>query len=363
VSLVVYLVESLMDPNDLGLRFTLEPMPHLRRLAAEQVHGRAIVPREYGGSGNTEFALLTGMSHAFLPSGSIPYRQYVRRPLPALPRVLRDLGYATTSIQADPRHYYDRERVYPLLGFERSLWLHDEPVRQRAPRGYWPSDASIVDAVIEASERSRPFFVFAFPSSTHSPYDTGIYARSDLRAVDAPGAADAEVQEYVNAVRGADSAIGRMIEYFRQRPDSVIVAIMGDHLPPLSSAALSHFSRRIARLPRLEQARAARAVPLVVWANFTLPPGELTVSANMLPGYLLERMGVPAGVLLTATDSVRRTLPVVSEIVQDTSGHLWAPDSVPRSVGPAFEDYRLLQYDLLLGKGYAASPTATAGSR
>jgi hypothetical protein len=364
VSLVLYLVESLMDPSDLGVRFTLEPMPNIRRLAAEQVHGRAIVPREYGGSGNTEFSLLTGMTHAFLPTGSIPYRQYVRRPLPALPRVLHDRGYATTSVQADPRYYYDRERVYPLLGFDRSLWLHDEPVRQRAPRGYWPSDASIVDAVIDASEGPRPFFVFAFPSSTHSPYDEGTYAQSDLRVLDAPTrAAEAELQEYVNAVRTADSAIGRMVEYFRHRPDSVIVAIMGDHLPPLSSAAFANFSRRLARLPRPEQQRAARAVPLLVWANFALPPGELTLSANMLPGYLLERMGVPRGVLLAATDSVRRTLPVVTAVMQDSAGQVWADDSIPATLVSRLADYRLLQYDLLLGKGYAAISPATAGSR
>jgi hypothetical protein len=357
VSLVLYLVESLMDPNDLGMRFTSEPMPNMRQLGAEQVHGRAIVPREYGGSGNTEFEILTGMTNAFLPAGSIPYRQYVRGPLGALPRVLRDRGYATTSVQADPRYYYDRERVYPLLGFDQSLWLHDEPVRDRAPRGWWPSDNSIVDAVIEASERSRPFFVFAFPSSTHSPYGEGTYAHSSLAAVNAPTRdAAAEVQEYVNAVRTADSAIGRMIEHFRGRRDSVIVAIMGDHLPPLSSSAFALFNQRLARLSAPEQARAARSVPLFVWANFTLPPGELTLSANMLPGYLLERMGVPPDVLFAVTDSVRRTLPVVSAVVQDTAGRLWLRDSVPPALQPSIGDYALVQYDLLLGKRYAKEP-------
>jgi hypothetical protein len=353
VSLVLYLVESLMDPNDLGMHFTSEPMPNIRRLGAEQVHGRAIVPREYGGSGNTEFEILTGMTNAFLPAGSIPYRQYVRGPLGALPSVLHDHGYATTSVQADPRHYYDRERVYPLLGFDRSLWLHDEPVKDPAPRGWWPSDNSIVDAVIAESERTRPFFVFAFPSSTHSPYDVGTYAHSSLGAIDATRDAAAEVQEYVNAVRTADSAIGRMIEHFRGRRDSVIVAIMGDHLPPLSAAAYARFSQRLARLPAPEQARAARAVPLLVWANFSLPPGELTLSANMLPGYLLERMGVPSNVLFAVADSVRRTLPVVSAVVQDTAGRLWLRDSVPAALRPRIGDYRLVQYDLLLGKRYA----------
>jgi phosphoglycerol transferase MdoB-like AlkP superfamily enzyme len=59
-------------------------------------------------------------AYRVLPGGSIPYRQYVRGPIPALARTLRDLGYATVAVQADPKYYYDRERVYPLLGFDRA---------------------------------------------------------------------------------------------------------------------------------------------------------------------------------------------------------------------------------------------------
>jgi hypothetical protein len=352
VSLVIYLVESLMDPNDLGLHYTAEPMPNFRAIAAEQIHGRAIVPQEFSGSANTEFELLTGMSNAFLPSGSIPYRQYVRRPMPALPRLLRDLGYATTAVQADYRYYYDRERVYPLLGFEHAAWLHD-PVREHADRGAWPSDESIVNAVIEASQRSRPFFVFAFPSSSHSPYDYGTYARSDLDVLDAPAPAASEVKEYINAVRVTDRAIGRLVEHFRARSDSTIIVIMGDHLPPFSSAVLSPFLQRLSRLPAAQRARAARATPLLVWANFTLPRGELTLSTNMVPAYLLERLGARPRSIFAVTDSLSRTLPVVSAVVQATDGRLWPQADVPAALRGPIDDYRLLQYDLLLGDRFA----------
>jgi phosphoglycerol transferase MdoB-like AlkP superfamily enzyme len=356
VSLVIYLVESMMDPRDLGVRFTSDPMPNFRAATASHPHGRAIVPHAFGGSANTEFELLTGMTNSFLPNGSIPYRQYVGRRLPALPHLLHDLGYTTTAIQADKRYYYDRERVYPLLGFDRSLWLHDEPVRDLAPRGGWPSDESIVDAVIQASQQSHPFFVFAFPSSSHSPYDFGTFTRSDLTVLDAPSRAGAaELQEYANAVRLSDRAVGRLIEHFRARSDSTIVVVMGDHLPPLSTEALRVFSRRLAGLSAPGRALAERAVPLVVWANFTLPREEITLSTNMLPGYLLERMGVPPSTLLAITDSIRRTLPVVGMVVESADGRLWSRDSVPATLSGPLDDYRRVQYDLLLGEGFALS--------
>ncbi len=354
VNLVLYLVESLMDPDDLGMHYTADPMPNVHALSASQVHGRAIAPHEFSGSANTEFELLTGMTNAFLPAGSIPYRQYLRRPMPALPRALHEFGYTTTAVQAGHRYYYDRERVYPLLGFDHTVWLHDEPVRDRADRGRWPSDESIVDAVIEASQRSRPFFVFAFPAALHSPYDFGTYARSDLDVLDAPSPlAAAEVKEYVNAVRVADRAIGRLVEHFRHSPDSTVVVVMGDHLPPLSSEAMRVFTRRIERLPTAERARAARAVPLLVWANFALPPEEISLSMNMVPAYLLERLGEPREGLFAVTDSLRRALPVVGKVVQDTAGRLHAETDIPPSLRGAIEDYRLVQYDLLLGGQFA----------
>ena len=355
VSLVVYLVESFMDPNELGFTYTADPIPNLRTLRGEQIGGSAIVPRAFGGSANTEFELLTGMTNSFLPEGSIPYRQHVRTPMPALPRTLRDLGYATVAVQADPRYYYDRERVYPLVGFDRTVWLHEAKVPQ-ADRGGWPSDEVLVDSVIAATSGAHPAFVFGFPSSTHSPYNAGTYASSKLDVTDAPNAAvRAEVQEYINAEQVADRAIGRLIAHYRSVPDSTIVAVFGDHLPPLSSGALARLTNTLSKLPAVEQTRETRRVPLLVWANFTLPHAEPTLSVNLLAPFLLERMGLPRTGLFAVTDSVRRAFPVVSACVESAEGRLWPRDGVPASLRGPIEDYRLVQYDLLLGRGYTNS--------
>ncbi|HKH91997.1 MAG TPA: LTA synthase family protein [Gemmatimonadaceae bacterium] len=351
VNLVIYLVESLMDPNDLGLRFTSEPMPNLRALQREQVGGYGIVPETFGGSANGEFEVLSGMTTSFLPTRSLAYRQYVRHPIDALPRTLRDMGYASIAVTAGPRYYYDRERVYPLLGFERTDWLFGAPGIARGDRGNWPPDDAVVDAVIKASEQKRPFFVFAFPASSHAPYDYGTYRGSDLDVLGAPSSLGAaEAKEYVNAVRVADRSIGRLIEYFRGRSDSTVIAIVGDHMPPLKSDAVRDITERAAGLPPAEQTRALLRVPLLVWANFRLPHEETTLSLNLLPAYLLERIGVPRTGLFAIADSVRHVLPVAGTVVQDASGRLWLPADVPAQFRGLLDDYRLVQHDMLLGQ-------------
>jgi Sulfatase len=342
VNLIVYLVESLMDPADLGVHYTTDPIPNLRALGLSGVSGHAYVPERFGGSANTEFELLTGMTRSFLPEGSVPYRQYLRHPLPSLPRLLRSSGYTTIAIQADPKYWYDRERAYDLLGFERALWLRSADGLERAPRGAWVADRELVRVITRTSQGGRPFFAFAFPSSTHSPYNTGAFASSDLDVVGLPEPEASEVKEYVNALRVADSAIGALVDYFRRRPEPTIIAVLGDHLPPLSERALQPFFARLAALPDAERARQTRRVPLLVWSNRRLPRDTAELSTSLLPSYLLEKMGIPAPGLFAVTDRVRRRFPVLSGHADGTG-----------SEAPELEDYRVLQYDALLGRQFS----------
>jgi phosphoglycerol transferase MdoB-like AlkP superfamily enzyme len=166
--------------------------------------------------------------------------------------------------------------------------------------------------------------------------------------------AKAEVKEYVNALREADRNIGELIQYFRHRPDSTIVAILGDHLPPLSKTATVPFFRNMPGISRSERARRLHRVPLVVWANFKLPHRHEELSTNALPSFILQLMGIrPAGFFAVGED-VRRNLPVISQAyIQGADGHMWDRDSLPRDKRHLLEDYRLLQYDLLLGHQYA----------
>ena len=180
VNLIIYLVESLVDPRDLGLKFTSEPIPSLRAAMAGHASGHAVVPGLFGGSANSEFELLTAMSMSFLPERSCPFNQYIKRDLPTLPRLLKQQGYRTVAVHVDVPSLYNRREVYPHLGFDKIRWLSEENRQSKDVQGLSVSDDAVVDALIEESEGERPFFAFAFPSSTHCPYDYTRYLQSSL---------------------------------------------------------------------------------------------------------------------------------------------------------------------------------------
>src|SRR5690606_23714124 len=280
VTVIVYMIESLMDPNDLGLAFTSDPIPTLRALAAEHSSGYAVVPGRFGESASSEFEVLTGMSSSFLPERSVAYKQYVKHTLPALPCVLRRRGYRTAAVQADPVDFYNRTEVYRHLCFDEVAWLNEDPSAARAINDRAPADDAIVDAVIAAANGPGPAFVFAFPSSTHHPYDLGLYQDSALDLADPfSSSARAELKYYINTLRVADAAVGKLVEHFARTERKVVLAILGDHLPPLSSAALEGFYARLGDdVSALDRLIAERRVPLVVWSNFAQPREELAVS-------------------------------------------------------------------------------------
>jgi phosphoglycerol transferase MdoB-like AlkP superfamily enzyme len=349
VNLVIYLVESLMDPDDLGLHYTSDPIPTIHSLRRTFPGGWAIVPESFGGSANTEFEALTGMTMCSLPEWSVPYRQYLRHSIPSLPSTLKASGYTSTAVQADPKYFFGRERAYELLGFDRVTWLNEAPGVERAPRGANPpSDAAVVEAIVQASQRAKPFFIFAFPTSTHSPYDQRTYQNSTLDVLDAPATdTRGEAKEYVNALAVADRAIAKLIEHFSRRgSDPTVVAILGDHLPPLSWAVRGTISRQLDGLPPAERTRRYRRVPLVIWANFDLRKEDVELSTNALPSYLMAKLHISPSRFLAVSDAVRREMPVLGEYDSECN---WGIPQDSHDHQVLLDDYRLIQYQLLLG--------------
>lgn len=364
VNLIVYMVESLMDPQDLGWRYSSDPIPNLRGLIRTGTGGTCVVPGHHNGSSDSEFEVLTGMTNTFLPDRSLAYRQFVRDGTPSLAALLKRHGYRTFAVQADPKAFYNRASAYPKLGFDEVYWLKEDPGAERAANRFWPSDNAVVDAVIRASREKRPFFAFAFPSSTHSPYNLGLYKNAGLEVLDPPpGEAAAEVKEYVNLLRDADRAIGRLVEHFRGRPEPTVIAVVGDHLPPLSDAALERFDAEPENQPESERDRKHRSVPLLVWANFDIPREGVRLSMNALPSYLLERIGISPRGFLAVSDAVRLRFPIFSESrVQGIDGSLKEPDSLQGEEKVLADDYQLIQYDLLIGKRYAIRKSGGRGT-
>jgi hypothetical protein len=98
---------------------------------------------------------------------------------------------------------------------------------------------------------------------------------------------------------------------------------------------------------------------LLVWANFGLPRQDIELSTSALPSYLLEKMGIPPTGFLAVSDTVERRVSVVRGYAKAANGTASSWESLPADQRVLLEDYRLLEYDLLLGNQYALQDTVS----
>ena len=338
--------------SDLAVRgdFTTNEdyMPFIHRLqqGAENTRtGYLNVSVLGGNTANTEFEFLTGNTIGFLPQGSVAYQQYVQKETPSLASYLKELDYHTVAIHPYYASGWDRDRVYPLLGFDEFL-SQDDFTNPKRIRNYI-SDESSFAKIIELYENKKegePLFVFNVTMQNHSGYEEEFHNFTPDITVD--GIDSKALSMYLSLVKQTDSALQGLIDYFSQADEDTMIVFFGDHQPT------TYVSNPILRNNKVnpetltdEENLLKYKVPYVIWSNFDIEEqtdGE--TSANYLAMDVLENCDLPLPALQSSLTGLRKEYPVISAAgVREADGTL----TTVKECGEAFNDYRSLEYYLL----------------
>lgn len=351
---IVVMSESLWDPTRLeNVKLSADPMPTIR----ESQSGNVFSP-EFGGlTANVEFEALTGFSNAFLPTGSIPYQQYVRKPIPSLATFFRAEGYTARAIHPFSGWFWNRTSVYKSFGFESFKDVDQMPPLEK--RGNFTSDEALTREIIrQADAQEDPFFFFAVTLQGHGPYDDGRYAKTDI-AVD--GKLDARenrmLASYAQGVKEADKGLKTLMDWAKERDRETIIVVFGDHLPPLNTVyRTSGYMNGItaSRKGTPEQMKKEHETPLVIWSNKTGAQKDVgTISPAFLSYYILKQAGFEhpyyTGFLGTVHDKLRVIDRYMLIDAKDEAKAGWARQ---KQIDPLVRDFRLLQHDIMFGKQY-----------
>lgn len=352
-TVIVLMSESFFDPTRLPkVKFLDEPIPTVRRLQREYTSGTLFSPVFGGGTANAEFEVLTGHAMRFLPEGSVPYQQYVRRPHPSLATLFAAQGYQTVAVHNFHRWFWERDVVYRHLGFERFIGLEDMP--GGLVDGSYPSDALLTAQLIEQFEaRTRPLFMFAISMEAHGPYIPGRYAQQSVRfESELDEGARAQLEAYLEAAHHADRELGALVEYFSKVKSPVTIVFFGDHLPSLPGVLQQTGVIRSLNELELGQLSFIHQVPLLVWTNGPHEPRQLgPLSTSFLGPLVLELTGTPGSRYTDFLSELSRTLPVMSPgLVFDAQGAASADPGA--ALEPLARAWWLLQYDQLFGEQY-----------
>ncbi len=324
--LIVWQSEAFFDPAILAGIDDDRHLPNLAALRRANRHGDLRVPTYGGLTSRTEFEVLTGIALAAFPGVQYPYQRLVRRPLPALPHLLREHGYQTLAVHPyDPR-FYRRNKVYPLLGFER---FHAESEFALDDyHGFYVSDAALMRRVRELAEDRAPQMVFAISMENHGPWtpDRPLPAE-ELANIAVPAQLDAagadELRRYLHHLQRVDAALGELMRWARDRDEPTVVLFYGDHLPGMDSVfATLGFDDG--------QGPSVQPVPWLLFDNARAPSesvAETRTSYGLAP-VLLDTLGIEPDAHFRAMGLLTDTQTVFDAAERETLIHEFARDRI-----------------------------------
>jgi len=292
------------------------PFVHSLQQGAENtITGNLQVSVCGGNTANSEFEFLTGNSMAFLPQGSIPYQQYLIKEIPSIPLHLQELGYYTVA--AHPYHVsgWERDTIYPMLGFERSIFIN-EYNRNNKLRTYI-SDAACVDKIIEVYEEKSadvPLFMFNVTMQNHGGY-TDEYANF-TPDIQVEGLESLPVEQYLSLMKVSDAEFARLVEYFSQVEEDTMIVFFGDHQPNDAVAGpLVKLNGGNVKKFTNEELLTRYEVPYVIWANYDIKEEmKADTSLNYLGTRMLEAAGIKTYAYQNFLQELEETYPVISSM-------------------------------------------------
>lgn len=242
--IIVIQHESIFDPRIYGL--PVEPTVEAFLSPENGLHGILNVDIFGGGSWQSEFSLLTGLSSASFGSRAYHlFRHGAGRFHNSLPDALGSLGYRTMLASSCRRNFLDYDGFYRSIGIDERVFADDFPPPFDINRfEKTNSDTVFLEAAFAAHTRAivgnpAPRFLLALTNFNHGPHDRSLVAPGLFekeRAFAASSLPDAQYAEYYARLAETASAWTqfklRLATKFPGRP--MLIVRYGDHQPVMA---------------------------------------------------------------------------------------------------------------------------------
>lgn len=359
-NVIVIMSEAFMDITKLpNIEFSADPMPTIRKLMNDYISGTSITGSYGKNTSNIEFELFSGNSLKFLPDGFLPYRDepaIFGRDIYSMPKEFKKAGYSTVALHTWTGEFYNRDVVYPQIGFDK--FLARESFENAEMSGRYIGDEYLMKQVIkEFEETSGPKFIFALTMQNHYPYATEYYRGLEPEVIAKSDKLNRtnldKLQGYVNGLCDVDDSVKLLIEYLETQDEPTIVLFYGDHYP-LMTAMYAQIEYISDSEPNLfgEELYKMRTIPFFIYNNFNYQedyPKFNNITWNKLGSFLLSYAGIDKPVYYHFVDSLNYKV-AYDRLFIDENDKIYLEPTYKYL--KELENYKLLQYDILYGEQY-----------
>lgn len=348
-NVIAIMNESWADFESFGnLELTESVIDYINSLDA--VRGEAYASVFGAGTSTSEFEFLTGNSMAFLPSGSIPYQQYILGPFPSMASVLKDNGYRCVAVHPGEKTSWQRNQAYPRLGFDEFKCIDDMNVELTDEHGYVSDESSFNQIIYEFEHKAEneKLFVFNVTIQNHGSYTAEDYP-AEIQLKDEPGKYPM-AEQYLTLADKTDKAFKKLVDYFEKQEEPTIIVMFGDHQPSVEQEFLDKAYGVKQEDMTMEQYMGKFKVPFVIWANYDLPDeGIDKISLNYLGQAVLQYAGIEQTAYGGFLNTVYEQIPVLTFAGYfDNEGNAYS-HLEETQFDELIHQYNLLEYENLFG--------------
>ncbi|MBP5655521.1 MAG: LTA synthase family protein [Clostridiales bacterium] len=352
-NVIVIMNESYMQARDYTIMLGCyeDPTPYWNSLEENTIHGYALSSVYGGNTPNSEFEFLTGISTAFLPTGTIPYSTYIKKDTYSLAWALRDMGYSTRAMHPYLASGWNRTNVYPHIGFQEYMFIDDFDYTDADLYREYVSDKCAYRNLINKLEESKgqKTFNFLITMQNHGGYSIEYPNMPLHNYVDYVFSGEkTQVNTYLTCLSKSDEALEYLLDYLKGCDEKYTVLVFGDHQPKMQAFTNNFAPGRM----------SSYITPYIIWTNYDMDPalkeghetGEEVTSLNYLSLDVMRVAGIKMPAYYQVIDSIKKDIPSINAIgyySKNEGKYAYNNDVACEADSKILNFYHELQYSLL----------------
>ncbi len=290
-NVIVVQLESFFDITEMeGIEFTTDPIPFFHSLCEDYTSGYLSMPSVGAGTANSEFEVITGMDIDYFGPGEYPYKTILQESTcESIAYNLEESGYVSYAIHNNDGSFYDRNIVYPKLGFSCFVpieYMYDLTYTEKG----WAEDKCLttyIDKII--SDEDDPAFVYTVSVQGHGSYPEEEIIESPMVDILSMPEGKEDMYEqylyYVNQIYEMDLFLEELVESLEASGEECVLVLFGDHLPSLDITEEELLSGDL------------YSTKYVIWDNIGLDEEDADLQAYQLMASVCDKIDIHNGIL------------------------------------------------------------------
>lgn len=210
-----------------------EVTPNLNKLINEKGSLYFNNYHQHIGRGNTSDAEFVTNNSLYPSDEESIYQEYANNKFYGLPWILRNNGYSAWVFHGYKKEFWNREKAYVNIGFERFVSEEDYKFTEDETSGFGIIDEVFFDQTMDYMKEldnvnDNPFYAFMITLTSHTPFEIP----EKLQYLDLKEEHKGTMLgNYLQAIHYADKALGQFLESLKKEGyyDNSVIAIYGDH--------------------------------------------------------------------------------------------------------------------------------------